>query len=82
MGWCSRCVSPYLHNKPSRIIEEMVRYAYTGQLRISRENVIGIFHLALIWKLDKVVEWCADFITSRLVSKTHFWLSGGKMLIG
>ncbi len=65
MGWCSCCVDLYLHYKPSRIIEDMVRYAYTGHLRISRDNVIGVFHLALIWKLDKVVDWCADFIASR-----------------
>ncbi len=60
----------------------MVRFAYTGHLCISRDNVIGVFHLAFIWKLDKVVDWCTDFIASRLVSKTLFWLSGGKMLIG
>ncbi len=47
----------------------MVRYAYTGHFRISRDNVIGVFHLALILKLDKVVDWCADFIASRSVNK-------------
>ncbi len=69
MGWYPCCVRTYLHNNPSRIIEEMVRFAYTGHLRINRDNVIGAFHLALIWKLDNVVEWCADFIASRLVHR-------------
>ncbi len=67
MGWYPCCVRTYLHNNPSRIIEEMVRFAYTGQLDISQENVIDLFTLAHIWKLDNVLDWCVDFLASRLV---------------
>ncbi len=53
------------NNRYPRIIEELVRYVYTGQLHLTRENVVGVLHLALIWKMDRVVDWCAAFITFR-----------------
>ncbi len=48
-----------------RILEEMVRYTYTGRLHITRDNVCGVFHLALLWQMEKVVDWCASFIAAR-----------------
>ncbi len=58
-------VRKYRDNFGFRIIEEMVHYAYTGQLHITRDNVFGVFHLALIWQMESVLNWCAGFIVSR-----------------
>ncbi len=50
----------------------MVRYVYTGQLHITRDNAVGVFHLALIWQMEKVVDWCASWITCLRKRIHHF----------
>ncbi|KAL5104814.1 Kelch-like protein 7 [Taenia crassiceps] len=48
------------------IVEEALSYAYTGVVQINSDNVLRLFLLAVTLGCDIIMDWCVDFLSSRL----------------
>lgn len=48
------------------IFEQLINYAYTGQIIISQENVQRLLPAACLWQLSDVQKECCEFLKSQL----------------
>ncbi|KAL5971030.1 Kelch-like protein 7 [Taenia solium] len=48
------------------IVEAALSYAYTGVVKINRNNVLRLFLLAITLGCDIMMDWCVEFLSSRL----------------
>ncbi|KAM3172215.1 hypothetical protein ACTXT7_015010 [Hymenolepis weldensis] len=51
------------------IVEEVLSYAYSGRVRIDLGNVIPLFLFALNLECSRIMDWCTDFLRTRVSNK-------------
>nr|CDS25620.2 actin binding protein IPP [Hymenolepis microstoma] len=67
---------------PHDIVMAVIDFAYTGEIIINAENVLGIYLMAHNLGCDKLINWTTDFIKTRLdrLNLMEVWLAGNATL--